>query len=136
MTPLARSATIPPSVSPASRAAAIAATIRALAARSAQRTSLASTASASKVGSASTSPMFLVSLRTSIPTARRSAFATAPAATRAALDLLARTATVPELASPQVNVDLRGRQREAGRHTVDERDEDRAVRLAGGEEAH
>ena len=93
-TPVARTTETPPSVSPASFAAAIAAIIRALAFGSLQRTSLASIASRSNVGTLSTSPMRIVSLRTSIPTARRSAFAMPPAAVRAAVSrALARSRT-------------------------------------------
>ena len=104
--PLTRSATIPPSVSPASRAFAIAATIRSEAARSAERTSLDSTAAASKVGVDSTSPIARVSLRTSMPTRRKTTFATAPAATRAAVSralersMTSRTSSCANLSAP------------------------------------
>jgi len=81
-------------VSPASRAAAIAAIIAVLAFGSELRTSLASIASRLKRGSLETSPIDFVSLSTSVPTTRSSAFATAPAATRAAVSrALARSMT-------------------------------------------
>ena len=48
------------------------------------------------------------------------------------LDLLARAAAVALLAPPQVGVDRVPVEDEPGRQAADDRDERRAVRLAGG----
>src|SRR5439155_5357018 len=61
---------------------------------------------------------------------------TAGDAHRVALDLLPSPAPVSELPAPEVCVDLSGRHRESRRHAVDDREDARPVRLAGGEEPH
>src|SRR5207237_7330602 len=53
-----------------------------------------------------------------------------------ALDLLPSPAPVAQLPAPEVRVDLGGRHRESCRHAVDDREDARPVRLAGGEEPH
>ena len=55
---------------------------------------------------------------------------------RVALDLLPRAAAVAELPAPQIAVDVRGGDRNAGGHAVEDRDEPGPVRLAGGDEPH
>src|SRR5207244_1690895 len=131
-TPVARSATTPPSVSPASRAAAIAAIIALLRSGSALRTSLASTASRSTRGSLTTSPTDFVSFATPVPPPPHAA----GDAHRIALYAPPRATAVSELPAAQVEIDLRGRHCETGGDAVQDGEDHRPVGLAGGQEPH
>ena len=102
---------MPPTVFPASRASLIRATIRSSAAGSGQRSGLSSDSSRVRVqacGSTATPPTSAVKDQMSMPSAWRSAFATPPAATRAAVSRAdARSSTLRTSSKPYLSAPAR-----------------------------
>ena len=108
-TPVATTSNTPPTVSPASRASSMRAIIAASASGSGQRRGDASASSRERLaraGSTATPPTSAVNDHTSMPSSRRNARATPPAATRAAVSRAdarsstLRTSSWPYLSAP------------------------------------